>query len=324
MRLRPRPLLLIGLSVVSVLAAAGGALAANGGFTPVEPASPNAKRIEDSYYLILGLTAFVFVVVEAALILFIVRFRSRGRSRDVEGPQIRGNTNLEIAWTVAPVLILAAIAAFVFYKLPGIEDVPAARAGGDPVEIRVVGHQFYWQFEYPDGQISIDRLVVPVGQVVSLEVVSPDVAHSWWIPALGGKIDALPGRTNHTWFRADRPGVYRGRCAELCGLEHASMKAQVEVVSRARYRRFLTQHAPASRTVAEEAFVGVCAKCHGPQGEGDYGPPLVGRTYQLADIKDLLLNGRRRMPAVGKGWSDAQIAALVRYLQSKYGVKGGA
>src|SRR5205085_9291220 len=107
-RRRLRFALLAG--VLLALALAGTAVAANGGFTPVTPHSPNAHRINSSYYFILGFTAFVFVLVEAALVVFVVRFRSRGRARDVEGPQIHGNTNIELAWTVGPVVILALIA----------------------------------------------------------------------------------------------------------------------------------------------------------------------------------------------------------------------
>ena len=185
--------LLAVLSVALVLAAA--AAAGNGGFAPAPPASPNASRINDAYWLIFAFAAAVFVLVEGALVWFVIRYRRRGRPREAEGPQIHGSTRLELMWTAVPVLILAVIAAFVFYKLPGIKDVPAARAG-ESMTVKIRAQQFYWQFEYPDGQISIDRMVVPVGEVVRLEVTSPDVAHSWWIPRLGGKIDAIPGRTN--------------------------------------------------------------------------------------------------------------------------------
>ena len=110
------------LSAALVLAAA--AAAGNGGFAPAPPASPNASRINDAYWLIFGFTAGVFVLVEGALVWFVIRYRRRGRPRDAEGPQIHGSTRLELIWTAGPVLLLAAIAAFVFYKLPGIKDVP--------------------------------------------------------------------------------------------------------------------------------------------------------------------------------------------------------
>ena len=123
----------------------GTAVAGNGGIAPPDPASPNAANIRDMYWLVLGITGGIFVLVEGALILFVVRYRSRGRPREVEGPQVRGHTNLELAWTAGPVVLLAIIAGFVFYKVSGIENtsgIPRAQ-GATPVEqIRIEGHQF--------------------------------------------------------------------------------------------------------------------------------------------------------------------------------------
>jgi len=328
---RPKPSAAVAVCLLLALALAGMAAAGNGGFTPPTPQSPNASGINDAYYLILGLTAAIFVLVEGALVIFVLRFRSRGRARTVEGPQIRGHTNLELAWTVGPVLILAVIAAFIFYKLPGIKNVPSASASNE-LHVTVEAHQFYWQFDYPTGQVSINRLVVPQGRVVTLDVVSHDVAHSWWIPELGGKIDAIPGRTNHTWFQAGRLGTYHGQCAEFCGLQHAAMKAQVEVVKSGAYGRFLVQHHKRSRALGEEMFAGVCATCHGLSGQGYIGPAIAGNpilTNRVALGKlvreglppSRTLNG---MPAVGNSWSDAQISALVRYVRSNPTLRGSA
>lgn len=304
------------------LAAAAPAAAGNGGVAPVAPASPNAESIRDTYWLILAITGAVFVLVETALVLFIIRFRRRRRPPTAEGPQVRGNTRLELAWTVVPVLLLAAIAGFVFAKLPDIESTPQAQAG-EPLHITVEGRQYYWLFRYPDGQVAIDRMVVPVGRVVTLDVVSPDVVHSWWVPALGGKIDAIPGRTNTTWFRATRTGVYRGQCAELCGIEHARMLARVQVVGERAYRAFLAAHTPRSLTVGRETFQGVCTKCHGLAGEGsDFAPPLQGRTFDQTTAT-VITQGIRRMPAVGAGWSDDQVKATIAYLKRRF-AQGGA
>lgn len=327
--MRPKPRAALVAAIGLALLLAGQAAAGNGGFAPVAPESPNAKSISDAYWLIFGFTAAIFVLVEGALVLFIVRFRSRGRSRQVEGPQIRGNTNLEIVWTVVPVLILAAITAFVFYKLPSIKNTPSAGAA-QGLEVKVVAHQFYWEFRYPDGQVSIDDMVVPVGRVVSLTVVSEDVAHSWWIPSLGGKMDALPGRTNHTWFKAEKTGVYRGQCAELCGIQHAAMLAQVSVVPPGSFRAFLARHGPASLALGQEEWTGVCAKCHGLSGQGDIGPPIAGNVT-LTDPKALSTlvheglppaKTTTGMPAVGAGWSDAQVEALVRYVKTNPTLRG--
>jgi cytochrome c oxidase subunit 2 len=316
--------------LVAALVYAGVAYAGNGGFAPPTPESPNAQRITDAYWLIFGLTAGIFVIVEGALVVFVLRFRSRGRRREVEGPQIRGNTQLEIAWTVVPVLILAGIAAFVLYKLPGIKNVPNAQAGG-PLAITVEGHQFYWQYDYPGGQISIDRLVVPVGQVVTLKVEGLDVIHSWWAPSLAGKIDAIPGRTNHTWFQAKDTGEYPLRCAELCGIEHAHMTGVVDVVSRQDYESFLASHAATSPTLGSEIVQSVCGKCHGFTGQGDIGPkiaqnPLIDDT---SGLETLLRNGRGpqrtqyRMPAVGATWGNDEMHTAIKALQAKYGTKSG-
>jgi cytochrome c oxidase subunit II len=304
----------------AALLVAAEAYAGNGGFAPSPPASPNASRITDAYWLVFGFAAAIFVLVEGALIWFVVRYRGRGRRRDAEGPQIHGSTRLELMWTAGPVLILAAIAAFVFYKLPGIKDVPAAQAGRS-LTVKVRAQQFYWQFEYPDGQVSIDRMVVPVGAVVRLEVSTPDVAHSWWIPRLGGKIDAIPGRTNTTWFTAKRAGVYSGQCAELCGIQHTVMRADVAVVPRAAYRAFLATHAPRSAAVARETVVGTCAKCHGLSGQGYIGPKIAGSALlaQPQALEDLLRHGKNQMPAVGRDWDAAQMSATIRYLKERYG-----
>jgi cytochrome c oxidase subunit II len=303
------------LALLVALATAGVAAAANGGFTPVTPHSPNAARINDAYYVILGFTAVIFLLVEGLLVVFIVKYRSRGRSRAVEGAQVHGHTRLELIWTVLPVAILAVIAAFVFYELPGIDREPAAAT--NPIPITVEGHQFYWQFDYPNGARSIGKLVVPAGAVVDLKVRSFDVIHSWWIPALGGKIQAIPGRTNHTWFRANKQGTFTGQCAELCGVYHASMLATVAATSAGAYRSYITHVAPA--TIGKQEWGGVCATCHGNLGQGGYGPPIANNTLltqpvALAQILRLGTTGAQgAMPPVGNTWTQGQIAALAAY-----------
>ena len=135
---RARLLVLAGL-LIAALAFSGAALAGNGGFAPATPDSPNADRIDTVYWFVTGFAVLIFLIVEVALVLFIVRYRRRGRARDVEGPQVRGHTNLELLWTVVPVLILVAIAIFTFYELPGIKDVPAAGAAGPQMRVQVKG-----------------------------------------------------------------------------------------------------------------------------------------------------------------------------------------
>jgi cytochrome c oxidase subunit 2 len=300
--------------LVVALATAGIAAAANGGFTPQFAHSPNTHKTNTVYYVVLAFTSAIFLIVETALILFIFKYRSRGRARTVEGQQVHGNTRLELLWTVIPVLILAVIAAVVFVQLPGITSAPASAA--DTLKIKVEGHQFYWLFVYPNGARSINDLYVPVGQNVDLEVVSEDVVHSWWIPQLNGKIQAIPGRTNHTWFRANKTGTFYGQCAELCGPFHEAMKARVISESQADYQRFVSTRA--AKELGRAEYQGVCATCHGMQGQGGYGKVLQTSSLvtQRSALAEIVRNGRNLMPPVGNTWTDAQIDALAKYTKT--------
>ena len=284
-------------------------------FAPVAPESPNAEGIRDSWLFVTIFTFSIFVLVEGLLITFIWKYRRQKRGRFEEAAQVHGATKLELAWTAGPVIVLFLIAAFVFIELPGIKNVPEAAAGEDQLEIKVSGRQFYWEYEYPNGLIAVDTMRAPVGVPVRLEVTAPDadVIHSWWIPSLGGKIDAIPGLTNETWFQAEKEGTYSGQCAELCGLEHARMLASVEVVSQEEFAAWL---ASGNEDLGREEWEGVCAKCHGLNGEGGIGPRIAG-SPTLTDAEDLgalVRNGRRTMPAVGADWTDEQVDALVDYL----------
>ncbi len=309
-------LLLLGIAVVVFLATAGAALAANGGFTPESAHSPNAGRITDSFYLISAFTIAIFVLVESTLVVFIIRYRHRGRPRTEEGSQLHGHTRLEIIWTAIPVVIIAIIFGFVFYELPGISGPPTAQAAGEELTIHLVAHQFYWQFTYPNGAISIDEVHMPVNRVVKLTINSEDVNHSWWIPQLGGKTDAIDGRTNTIWYQPDKTGTFHGQCAEFCGIFHERMLARAIVESEADYRQFISSRAAAELGKAQ--WEGVCAKCHGMQGEGDYGPALASNPtlIQPTALETIVRNGRGRMPGVGSNWTDEQFRALEKYLKS--------
>jgi cytochrome c oxidase subunit 2 len=304
------------IPLAGALALATAATASNGGISPVAPVSPNGQRIKDLYWVILGVTGAVFLLVEGTLLTFVIRYRRRGRPRYAEPEQIHGATRVEVIWTVIPVLILAAIVSVVFYELPGIKNTPPATAAGRRTTIAVEAHQYYWLFKYPDGHEAINLLTVPKDQVVSLVVTSADVAHSWWVPAFGGKIDAIPGKTNHTWFRAEKAGTYPIRCAEFCGIQHTAMRGFVRVMPtrRARHDR-----------LGKEAFLGVCASCHGFQGEGLIGPAIASSpTLQdRAALTKLLRNGGVRMPAVGKTWDAQLINALMGYLKTQFGGTAG-
>jgi cytochrome c oxidase subunit II len=318
------------LACLSLLALAfvltGPALAGNGGIAP--PAeTPQAGRIKDVYWVILGISAVIFLIVEVSLILFIVQYRNRGRPRTDEGPQIRGHTRLELIWTGIPVLILVAIMTFVFYKLPGIQDIPEANAAGEKLTVHVEGRQFYWRFTYPNGAVSVNELRLPVGRPIELVITAPvnDVIHSWWIPDLAGKMDAIPGKVNHLDFVApSSPGLYQGQCAEFCGLQHALMLAQARIVTEGEFDAWVSARLRAGTDLGRQTFAGACTPCHGLKGEGLIGPPLAGNAT-LADrqqLEQLLANGKNAMPPVGRGWDDRQTDALVAYVQQEFASGG--
>ena len=312
------------------------ALAGNAGFQPVTPDSPNAESISNTFWFITAFALLVFVGVESLLIVFVVRYRRRRHQGNADGPQIHGSTKLEAWWTLIPVVILVAIATFVFVELPGVTNVPGANAAGDRLEIAVEGQQFSWQYTYPNGAIAFDRMRVPVGEPVQLVVTAPDwdVIHSWWIPALGGKIDAIPGRVNSTWFQASKTGVYAGRCAELCGVQHTDMQMTVEVLPRDQFEQWVSGRADEQRsgqagtTLGQEEWAGSCAKCHGLDGQGNVGP-AIAKSAALQDeaaLTKVLRDGVSSpgqatlpMPPVGRSWTQEQIDALSAYLKERFG-----
>jgi cytochrome c oxidase subunit 2 len=233
---------------------------------PERGGSRNADDIAELYALIMVMATIVWLGVDGALIWFLIRFRAR---RGRVAAQIHGNTRLEIGWTVGAAVILVFITVVTFIKLPGIKNPAASTidANGSKVasttfyastdqpsppkgaKLRIVvdGEQYVWRYEYPKQAgkevFAFEEMVVPVGMTVVLDIKANDVAHSWWIPKLGGKMDAIPGYTNHAWFRADKPGTFPGQCAELCGRNHANMLARVKAVPFDEYQRWYDQQA---------------------------------------------------------------------------------
>jgi cytochrome c oxidase subunit II len=247
----PRRLLIAAFSAaaVAILIAAPSAFA--DAFTPESGGSPNADDIDTLYKITLYVGIVIFLLVEGTLIWSLVRHRAR---RDGRAAQIRGNTPLEVGWTLGAAAILVVLTVVTFLYLDDIENPPASgpnglsasqaqfasvdqpdppKGGGPILRIHVNGQQYIWRFDYPgDGQLfSYEEMVVPTDTTVVLELEASDVIHSWWIPKFGGKADAVPGYTNETWFKVSKPGLYKGQCAELCGSGHADMRAQVRAVS---------------------------------------------------------------------------------------------
>jgi cytochrome c oxidase subunit 2 len=244
-------------SLLGVLALAG--VASADFLTPESGGSANADDIDTLYKIILGVAVVIFVGVEGALLYSLVKFRAR---KDAVPAQIRGNTSLEIGWTLGAAVILVVLAVVTFAMLGGIRNPPNSDADGYPtrvvpeiknaaafqprppngrsLNIKVNGQRYVWRYTYPSEKAttpenqrvaSYVEMVVPTKTTVTLDIEAQDVAHSWWIPQLGGKFDAVPGHVNFTWFKIEQPGLYKGQCAELCGRNHADMVAQVRAIS---------------------------------------------------------------------------------------------
>ncbi len=235
-------------------------------FTPESGGSPNANEINGLYKVELVIALIIFFAVEGALLYALIRFRKR---KGAVPAQIRGNTRLEYGWTIAAALILIALAGLTFSKLSSIENPPNSNAAGinatedggllyasaerklppngKSLNITVIGRQYIWQYIYPgatepDGlgaPYSYEEMVVPTETTVTLDIVSADVVHSWWVPELGGKFQAVPGYHNYTWFKIPKPGVFHGQCAFLCGRLHARMLATVRAIPPAQFEAWL-------------------------------------------------------------------------------------
>jgi len=235
--------------------------------SPESGGSPNANNIDTLYKIVLYIGAVIFLLVEGLLITAVIRFRRRRGGP--EPAMVHGNTPLEVGWTIGAATIVAVIAAITFIYLPKIKNpVNTSASGlqqlagikfasltqpnppnGKALRINVVGQQYIWRFDYISAKprltenrpvYAYESMVVPTNTTVVLQINSADVAHSWWIPKLGGKADAIPGHNNYTWFKISKAGVYRGQCAELCGNNHADMVAQVRAVPPDQFQTWLT------------------------------------------------------------------------------------
>ena len=278
-------LLTRGLSAALVGLALAPAAANAGIFFPEKGGSENADKIWTLYLLIFILAWIVFIGVAGALVWALWKFRAR---RGMVASQIHGNTRLEVGWTVGAFVILVFITIFTFITLPDIKNPPASDidANGNPVtasnvlyastdqpdppkgsaslNIRVDGQQYVWRYQYPQSEkqvFSYVDMVVPVGMTVTLDITADDVIHSWWIPKLGGKMDAVPGYTNKTWFKippsaipeGENQVVYHGQCAELCGRNHANMLGRVVGMRYPDYKAWIDRKATEIKTAREQA-----------------------------------------------------------------------
>jgi len=225
-----------------------GSCEAPGGVSPIFPApvSPNGQGIYNTYIGISIPAIIIFIGVELALLWVVIRYRRSKQPAGYIPPQIHGNTRLEWAWTAAPLIVVLAIAGYSFAELQ--KDFQPVTTYD--FEIAVSGHQFGWSYTYPEGFTvhqegtlagDVTPFVVPVNKLIRLRLQGTDVIHSWWVPAISGKTDAVPGYDNFTWLKIDTVGTWRGECAELCGAGHSTMQIIVQSMSQYDYERWVRQ-----------------------------------------------------------------------------------
>jgi cytochrome c oxidase subunit 2 len=301
------------------------------------------------HMLIFWICVGIGVVVFGVMLYAIIRHR---RSRGQQASHFHGNTSIEIIWTIVPFVILVAMAIPATQVLIAMEDT-----GDSDMTIEITGYQWQWHYDYLDQDISfnstmstprteiynqaaknkhymvqVDKpMVVPVGKKIRVLITSGDVIHSWWVNDLGVKQDAIPGFINAKWFQVDKPGIYRGHCAELCGRDHAYMPVVVRAVPPKDFNRWVKIKQGVEKeqvlvTEGKDLYATHCSTCHQPDGEGVPGvyPSLKGSAVVAGPVSQhisIVENGvpGTAMPAFGPQLTDAEIAAIVSYERRAFG-----
>ncbi len=305
----------------------------------LNPQADYAQKIQHILELQTTWVVIIFVVVQVLLIVAVVRFRSRPGSPDPK--PVHGNTALEIAWTIAPAVILTMVAIPTVLTIYETQTDPPA----DATHVTVVGHQWWWEFQYPqENFVTASEMVVPVDKPVVMDIKTADVLHSFWFPAMGGKRDAIGGHVNHMWFTPESLGVFPGQCAELCGVSHANMRMLIKVVTPAEYGEWVAHQqqppaVPDSGSLEAQGLAlfrtSACIACHAIQGVsgGSIGPNLthVGSRPTLAGgmfentpdaMEAWIMDAPGRKPGVKMLSLDQmqmkpeQVKPIVAYLQS--------
>jgi cytochrome c oxidase subunit 2 len=250
------------------------------------PASTPADEIAGLSVLVLGMTGAIFAVVAGVLVYALVRFR-RTRHDGPEPPQVYGNNQVELAWTVVPMLI--SVVLFLATARVSTRVQHADRPDG-AIQVVAIGHQFWWEYRYPGlNVVTANELHVPVSEPAHetptfITLLSADTDHSFWVPRLAGKTDLIPNQTNGTWIEPTETGLYLGQCAQYCGTQHAKMLLRVYVDSRAAFDRWIAEQSrpaqldagvSAGRRIFEKTS---CVNCHtiaGTPANGRFGPDLT-------------------------------------------------
>src|SRR5215813_6002490 len=307
-----------------------------------EPHSTPAESIRHLSHFVLGVTGLIFLVVFCLLSYVLVKFRSRRAGAQREPAQVYGSTQIELAWTVIPILIVAVLFAATARVIHAIQDAPKPPSA---VEVTVIGHQFWWEFRYPGlGIVTANELHVPVSDPAHptptfLKLLSSDTDHSFWIPQLAGKTDLIPNHPNETWLDPHDAGLFLGQCAQYCGTQHAKMLLRVYVDTPEDFNAWVRGQQRAANKDEKQAVgrrvfeTTACVNCHavgGTNGTGRFGPDLTHlmsrRTIAAGAAENTPENLRlwienpdaiktgSLMPAMKL--SDADLDALVRYLET--------
>jgi cytochrome c oxidase subunit 2 len=306
------------------------------------PASTPAKTIFDLSMFVLAVTALIFVVVCSLLVYSVVKFRGRTSDTTREPAQVYGSTQIELAWTVIPVLIVAVLFLATARVIHAIQDAPKPAAA---LDVTVIGHQFWWEFRYPKlGIVTANELHIPASDPAHptptfLKLLSADTDHSFWVPELAGKTDLIPNRVNEVWLDPPHPGIYLGQCAQYCGTQHAKMLLRVSVDRPADFAAWVSaqqqaavqdEKVKAGKHVFETTS---CINCHAVSGtaaNGRFGPDLA----HLMSRSTLASGAAENTPANLRLWiqnpeafkpgslmpamklSDADLDAVTAYLET--------
>ena len=335
----------VALLVAGVLLAAGLCAA-----TPQDSSIPSifdsrstpADSIRHLSFFVLGVTGLIFLVVFSLLTYVIVKFRSRAADTGREPAQVYGSTQIELAWTIIPILIVVVLFLATARMIHAIQDAPRP---AEAVEVTAIGHQFWWEFRYSGfGVVTANELHIPVSDPsrptpTFLRLLSADTDHSFWIPQLAGKTDLIPNRANETWLDPHDTGLFLGQCAQYCGTQHAKMLLRVYVDSPEDFNAWVrVQQQTANVDAREDAGRRVfertaCLNCHainGTNGTGRFGPDLThlmsrhtiaagAAENNSQDLRQWIQNPDSikpgsLMPAMKL--SNAELDALVRYLET--------
>jgi len=306
------------------------------------PASTPARTIFGLSMFVLAITAVIFVIVAGLLVYSAVKFRGRATDTGREPPQVYGSTQIELAWTVIPVLIVIVLVLATARVIHAVQDAPKPAAA---LDVTVIGHQFWWEFRYPKlGIVTANELHIPASDPAHptptfLKLLSADTDHSFWVPELGGKTDLIPNRVNEMWLDPSRPGIYLGQCAQYCGMQHAKMLLRVFVDRPQKFAAWVSvQQKAATRndrvSGGKRVFeTTACINCHaisGTPATGRFGPDLT----HLMSRSTLASGAAENTPANLRLWienpdalkpgslmpamklSDADLNAVTAYLET--------